>query len=185
MLRIPTPTSPDSSQSSSTPPGVFVLSVVAGLILIVLGGKSFYYDYLILQKMTHLSQEYQPTPARMLQVRVRRDTTESGDKCYPDVLFEYFVAGKSVWGWRFSYEEEPRHRSYWEKRLQNYHVGDTVTAYVNPLDAKDSFVEKKTDSLLRPGLKAGVAAVFVLFGTLLLLIPVVTGLGNLFGKKRE
>jgi len=98
MQRIPTSSHAEQPQNSSTPPGVFVLSIVAGIILMVLGGKSFTYDYLILHKLTHLNEEYQATPAKMLQVEVRRDTTESGDKTYPDVLFEYFVAGKTVPG---------------------------------------------------------------------------------------
>ncbi len=182
-MRFPNSDPPEEKQASHTPFGVFLLSFIAGIILVVLGGKSLHDDYRVLHKLTHLDEEYRPTTAKMLQVQVRRDSLQSGDKCYPDVLFEYFVEGKSVWGWRFSYEEEPRHRAYWEKRLARYRVGDTVTAYVSPLDPKDSFLEKKSDSLLRPGLKTAMAAVFVLIGILLTLIPVTMLLGNLAKKK--
>ncbi len=178
-----TPTSEDSEDIQSLPVGVRLLSLVAGLILMVLGWKSLVPDYQLLHKLTHLEQEFLPTPGKMLQVQVRRDSLGSGDKYYPDVLFEYFVDGQSIWGWRFSYEDEPRHKAYWEKRLSQYHVGDMVTTYVSPKDSKDSFVEMKRDSLIRPLFKALLAAVFVLFGAFLFAIPVTAFIGKLFRSK--
>ncbi|HAO98747.1 MAG TPA: hypothetical protein DCQ83_01745 [Fibrobacteres bacterium] len=177
-----TPEPPEDIES--LPFGVRFLSLVAGLMLVLLGGKSLISDYRILHKLTHLDSEYRETPATMLQVRVRRDSAESGDKYYPDVLFEYFVNGQSVWGWRFSLEEEARPKAYWEKRLNSYHIGDPVTAHVSPLDPKDSFVETKRDSLLRPVLKLLMAAVFVLFGMLLFAFPVASFAGKVFRSSR-
>ena len=176
--------SENTEDIQNLPAGVRIISLIAGVILMVLGWKSLGPDYRLFHKLTHLEQEYGMTPARMIQVRVRRDSTDAGDRCYPDVLFEYFVGGKSIWGWRFSYEEEPRHRAYWEKRLSRYHVGDAVTAHVNPMDSKDAFVEMKTDSLIRPLFKILLAAAFVAFGALLFAIPVIAFIGMLFRSKR-
>ena len=181
-MRLPFSETTEESQNAPAPMGVQLIALAAGLILMVLGWKSLTDDYRLLHKLTHLDQEYRPTASKILQVKVRRDSLESGDKYYPDLLFEYFVEGKSIWGWRFSYEEEPRHKSYWEQRLARYHAGDTVTAYVDPANPKDSFLEKKTDSLIRPLLKALLAAVFVLFGALLFAIPASTFLGKLLKK---
>ena len=176
--------SEDSEDIQSLPAGVRVISLVAGIILMVLGWKSLVPDYQLFHKLTHLDQEYAPTPGKILQVKLRDDSTNRGDKCYPDVLFEYFVNGKSIWGWRFSHEEEPRHRAYWEKRLGRYHVGDTVTVYVSPLDSKDAIVEMKTDSLIRPLFKILLALAFMAFGGLLLAIPVIAFVGMLFRSKK-
>lgn len=182
-MRIQAPKPPDDTQS--LPSGVRVISLIAGVILLVLGWKSLVSDCHLLYKFTHLDSEYRPTPAKILQVKLRRDTNETGDKYYPDVLFEYFIDGKSVWGWRFSYEEEPRRKAYWENRLGRYHPGDAVTAHVNPDDFKDSFIEEKTDSLLRTLIKALVAGGFVVLGGLLFSIPVLAFLNNLIRGKRS
>jgi hypothetical protein len=181
-MRIQAPKSPDDTQS--LPSGVRLISLIAGVILLVLGWKSLVPDCRLLYKLTHLDSVYRPIPAKILQMKLRRDTIETGDKYYPDVLFEYFIDGKSVWGWRFSYEEEPRHKSYWEKRLASYHTGDSVTAHVNTDDFKDSFIEEKTDSLLRTLIKALVAGGFVVLGGLLFCIPVLAFLNNLMRGKR-
>ncbi len=182
---MPIKTSEDTEDIQSLPAGVRIISLLAGVILMVLGWKSLVPDYQLFHKLTHMDQAYLPTPGKILQVNIRRDTAATGDKCYPDVLFEYFVDGKSIWGWRFSYEDEPRHRAYWEKRLSRYHVGDTATAYVNPKDPKDSFVEKKTDSLLRPLLKILLAAAFMAFGVFLFAIPVIAFFGMLFRSRKS
>ena len=182
-MRLPVQETAEESQNDPAPVGVHLIALIAGVILIVLGWKSLTDDYRLLHKLTHLDEVYRPMPSKMLQVASRRDSLESGDKYYPDVLFEYFVDGKSIWGWRFSYEEEPRRKAYWERRLASYHPGDTVTAYVDPANPKDSFIEKKTDSLIRPLLKALLAGVFVLFGGLLFAIPAMTFSGKLLGKK--
>ena len=188
-MRIPmfmiVPTSEDTEDIQSLPAGVRIISLVAGVILMVLGWKSLVPDYQFLHKLTHLDQEYLSAPGKILQVKVRRDTSTTGDKWYPDVLFEYFVDGKSIWGWRFSFEEEPRNRAFWEKRLSRYHVGDTATVYVSPKDPKDSFVEKKTDSLLRPLLKILLAGAFMTFGMLLFAIPVIAFMGKLMRFNRS
>jgi Protein of unknown function (DUF3592) len=149
-----------------------------------MGLKSVLQDYRSIHKLTHLDEEYRAIPAKFLLVQTRRDTTTSKEEYYPDIRFEYFVAGKSVWGWRFSWEEEPRSRSYWEKRLERYHAGDTVTAYVNPDDAKDSFVEKKWDNLFRQFLKAAVGLGFMGVGGILCVIPVMGWFEKLLGRDR-
>ena len=177
------PPTESAEDIQSLPLGVRLISLFAGIILLVLGWKSLVPDYKLIQKMTHLDQYYQPTPGKMLQVAIRGDTLSHGKKCYPDVLFEYFVDGQSVWGWRFSYEDEPRRKTLWEKRLGSYHVGESVTVYVNPNDAKDSFIEKKRDSILRPVLKALLAAAFMTFGAFLFSIPTFAFVGWLFRKR--
>ncbi len=154
------------------PAGTQILALIAGLVLAVMGLKSMMQDYRIVHRLTHLDQVYRPTPAKFLRVGERRDTSGAVNAYYPDVLYAYSVRGKSVWGWRFSFEEEPRPFWYWQRRLDRYHVGDTVTAYVNPHDPKDSFVEDKHGNLLRPLLKGAVGLGFFLAGAVLFVIPV-------------
>jgi hypothetical protein len=165
--------SPDETSGDAAPGipfGVQLLAIIAGLVILVMGAKSIGQDYRDIHKMTHLDSEYQALPGKWLQVNVRQDASNSA-KFYPDVLFEYFVQGKSVWGWRLSLEEHPHGREYWAKRLAGYKVGDTVTVHVSPADAKDSFVEMKTDGIFRPLLKSLVGVAFCIFGGLLLFIP--------------
>jgi hypothetical protein len=153
---------------------VQLLAVIAGLIILVLGAKSVLQDYDVIHKLTHLDAEYRATPAKWVQVKVRQDTTGGGEY-YPDVLFEYFVEGQSVWGWKLSLEEIAKPEAYWKERLKNYREGDTVTAYVNPkrpTDPNESFVEMRHDGLLRPLLKGAVGVAFCLFGGFLVLVPI-------------
>lgn len=152
------------------PFGVQLLAVVAGIVIFVMGVESILQDYRAVRKITRLEESYVKMPARWLQVGVRADAGSSS-KFYPDVLFEYFPDGKSVWGWRLSLEENPRSREHWEQRLAGYKAGDTVTAYVSPTDPKDSFVEPRTDGVFRYVLKGLVGVGFVVFGGLLVGIP--------------
>jgi hypothetical protein len=153
------------------PFGVQLLAFLAGIVIFVMGVESILQDYRVIRSLTHLDTEYTPMKGTWLQVHVRRDSSSSG-KYYPDVLFEYFPEGESVWGWRLSLEEHPREEGYWEERLKHYKVGDTVTVYVRPGDPKDSFVEPRTDGIFRYVLKGLVGAGFCVFGGLLVLIPV-------------
>lgn len=76
-------------------------------------------------------------------------------------------------------------------RLSSYRVGDTVTAYVNPLDPKDSFIEKKTAGVQRVLSKAMLGAAFGLFGGTLVVLSILgfvrrpTGAGPDGGKKKR
>lgn len=165
-----------------TPAGVRWLALLAGLLIAGLGAKSVSQDIRIIHKLTHLDALYPPLPAKFLKVDVRNDSLGKSSDWYPDVLFEYFVDGKSVWGWRFSFEEEPQSKAYWEARLRNYQLGAHVTAYVNPLDPKDSFLEKKRDGLARPILKALLGMGFSLAGILLFGLTVWGWIRNLLGR---
>jgi hypothetical protein len=178
-----TPDEPPET-TGSIPFGVKLLAVIAGIVILVMGAESMRQDYREIRKLTHLDTDYRAQPGTWVQVKVRQDSSGSG-KFYPDVLFEYFVGGKSVWGWRLSLEEHPRPEGYWENRLAGYRVGDTVTVHVNPLDAKDSFVEMKTDGLIRPLLKGLVGLAFCVFGAFLLFIPLGGWLRSLRGRSRS
>jgi hypothetical protein len=106
-------------------------------------------------------------------VKVRRDSSGNETQYYPDVLYEYFVDGKSVWGWKLSHEEEPQPRAYWEDRLRGYKEGDTVSAYVHRVDPKDAVLDPRHDGdLHRLVLKIAVGAGFFLAGMALFAIPV-------------
>ena len=165
--------------SPGLPFGVQLLAVIAGIVIFVMGAESILQDYRDIHKITHLESEYRAQTGTWIQLGVRQDSSASR-KFYPDVLFEYFVDGKSVWGWRLSLEEHPKPKEFWEERLKGYKVGDTVTVHVNPEDGKDSFVEMKTDGIFRPLLKGLVGVAFCVFGGLLLIIPV----GGWLKKKR-
>ena len=88
--------------------------------------------------------------------------------------------GKRVWCWRYSYEEEPKPRSFWENRLRRWRVGDTVTAWVNPAEPKDSLIEKKRDAgLFRLAVKTALGMGFFLAGAVMAALPLWG-----WGKKR-
>lgn len=167
--------------SPGIPVGVQLLALIAGIVIFVMGVESILQDYRVIRGLTHLDTEYKTMRGTWLQVKVRQDSSSSG-KYYPDVLYEYFPEGKSVWGWRLSLEEHPKGAGYWEGRLGNYKVGDTVTVHVRPEDPKDSFVEPRTDGIFRYLLKGLVGVGFCVFGALLVLIPLG---GWLKKKKRE
>jgi hypothetical protein len=166
--------------SPGIPFGVQLLAVIAGIVIFVMGVESILQDYRVIRSHTHLETEYTQMKGTWIQVKVRQDSSSSG-KYYPDVLFEYFPEGKSVWGWRLSLEEHPKGEGYWEERLNNYKVGDTVTVHVRPGDPKDSFVEPRTDGIFRYLLKGLVGVGFCAFGGLLVLIP----FGDWVKKKRR
>lgn len=166
----------------ATPFGVQLLSFLCGLLVAYLGAKSALQDGRHIRKLTHL-EEFTETPGRFLQVRVRRDSSGSGEH-YPDVLYEYFVDGKSIWGWRLSYEDEPRPEAYWKERLARYAVGGTVPVYYNPAEPKDSIVEKKRDSLYRVAMKMGLGVLFLAAGLLLAILPAAAWIRKGMGIRR-
>lgn len=169
------PKNPDARSDATgahVPFGVRLLALLAGTVFLLLSVKSVMQDYRLYYKLTHLDELYEAVPAVMLKVDVRRD--ESGhDEFYPDILFDARVQGNSVWGWRLSLEENPADSAYWVERLAPYRVGDTVTAYVNPDDPKDSFLEKKSEGLQRVLSKAVLGAAFGLFGGTLVVLSII------------
>ena len=178
------PAKHESDGPSSVPFAVQLLGFLAGAVILMLAGKSVLQDWRLAHKLTHLDALYEAVPATWVKVAVRRDA--SGDaEFYPDVLFDYHVGGKSVWGWRFSLEETPHDSAYWAERLASYAVGDTVTAFVNPKDPKDSFVEKKTEgTTYRIRLRAFMGLAFCLFGGTLVVLALSGWLRNSSPKKK-
>jgi hypothetical protein len=168
------PAADEPEAPSSTPLGVQVLSFLCGLLVAFLGFKSAFQDWRHIDKLTHLDA-FVETPGRFLQVKVRRDSSGSGEY-YPDILFEYFVDGKSIWGWRLSYEDEPRPEAYWRERLAGYAEGKPVTVYYNPAEPKDSIVEKKRDSLYRVSMKMALGLLFLAAGLVLAVLPALSWL---------
>lgn len=153
-----------------TPMGVQILAFLCGLVVVYLGCKSTWQDYSRIKKFDRLDGLLE-TSGRFIQVKVRRDTTGSEDDYYPDILYEYFVAGKSIWGWRLSYEEEPKPKAFWEARLAGYKQGTPVPVYYDADAPKDAIVEKKHDGLGRIWLKMALGGGFVLVGLVLALLP--------------
>jgi Protein of unknown function (DUF3592) len=171
----------EAENSAGTPIGVQVLSFLCGLVVVFLGFKSIYQDYTSIKKLTHLDQ-FVETQGKFLQIKVRHDSTGSPDEFYPDVLYEYFVDGKSIWGWRLSYEEMPESRSFWENRLKKYAVGSTVSVFYNPALPKDAIVEKKYDSLYRTWMKMLLGFGFFLAGMVLAVLPTLNLIKSLIRK---
>lgn len=159
----------DAEPPASLPAGIQLLSFLCGLLVAFLGFKSAHQDWRLLDKLTHLDA-FVETPGRFLHIKVRRDSAGTGE-FYPDVLYEYFVDGKSIWGWRLSYEEEPKPEAYWKERLAGYAVGKPVPVFYNPALPKDSIVEKKRDSLYRLIMKLGLGVLFLAAGILLAVLP--------------
>lgn len=180
----PKPPSPadEPAGSAGVPFGVRLLALLAGTVFLLLSGKSVVQDYQLYYKLTHLDELYVATPATWLKVEVRRDASGSAEY-YPDILFDANVSGQSVWGWRLSLEETPGDSAYWVARLAGYKVGDTVTAYVNPNDPKDSFIEKKTDGVQRILSKAMLGAAFGLFGGTLVVLSALGFLRGAMGSR--
>lgn len=167
----------ESREGGAVPAGVIWLCLGAGLLFSWMGARSAEKDYADLKRLTSV-ESYRATPARWLKVAVRHDSTGSAEDHHPDVLYEYFVKGESIWGWRLSYEDLPHAKTFWEMRLKPYRVGDTVTAYVSPLDKKEAVIEKRNDGLLRPYLKVAMSLAFAGLGVLLLSVPVWTALAG-------
>jgi hypothetical protein len=179
------PSSSDEPITGSTIPfGVRLLALLAGLVFLLLSGKSVKQDFDLGYKLTHLEDLYVAVPAKWLKVDVRRDASGS-DEFYADILFDMNVKGQSVWGWRLSLEEIPGDSAYWVTRLAPYRVGDTVTAYVNPLDPKDSFIEQKTDGIHRVISKALLGAAFGLFGGTLVVLSLLGFLRKASGEGKK
>jgi len=155
-----------------TPLGVQVLAFLCGIVVVYLGLKSMRQDYRLASKMAGLDK-YSETPGKMLRVGIRRDSLGTEAEPYPDVLYEYFVDGKSIWGWRLSYEDEPKPRPFWTERLAGYAVGSEVRVYFDPSLPKEAILEKKHDGLHRTWLKMGLGGGFVLAGSLLAVLPAI------------
>lgn len=172
---------PDSA--AGMPFGVQLLSFLCGLVVAVLGFKSVRQDFIAIRKLTHLDR-YTETPGTFIKVNVRKDSLGSAEESYPDVLYEYFVGGKSIWGWRLSYEEEPKPQAYWEKRLAGYRVGAPVPVYYDPDLPKESILEKKHGSIFRTWMKMLLGMGFVAAGLTLSVLPAITWLRGLF-KPRQ
>jgi hypothetical protein len=181
--------SPDEHDApSSVPFGVQLLAFLAGTVFLLLAGKSVLQDARLVHRMKNLESYYEPVPAKWLKVEVRRDASGSNE-FYPDVLFDANVNGASVWGWRLSLEEKPADSAYWAGRLANYRVGDTVTAWVDRKNPKDSFIEMRAEGAQRVFSKMLLGAAFGLFGATLVVIAVGgwirAGFGNATPKKRK
>ena len=160
----------ESEPAGGTPQGVQILAFLIGLVFAFLGFKSAWSDYLLIDKMTHL-ERFTETDGRFLQVKVRGDSLGASGESYPDVLYEYFVDGKSIWGWRLSFEDEPRTKAYWEERLSGYRKDAPVKVYYNGALPKESIVEKKHDGLYRLVLRMAMGIGFLLVGLVLTLLP--------------
>ncbi len=161
----------DQDAGGGMPQGVQILAFLCGLLVAYLGFKSTWQDYSRISKL-HGLDRFAEAPGRFLRVKVRRDSTGSGQDYYPDVLYEYSVAGKSIWGWRLSYEEEPKPKAYWEGRLAGYSQGGSVAVYYDGANPKDAILEKKHDGLYRIWLKMLLGAGFLLVGMVLAVLPV-------------
>jgi hypothetical protein len=160
----------EQDAGGGTPQGVQILAFLCGVVVAYLGFKSAGQDYSRLGKLRHLDR-FVETPGKLLQVKVRRDSVGPENDYYPDVLYEYFVDGKSVWGWRFSYEEEPKPKAYWEARVAGYAEGGAVKVFYDAAAPKDSILEKKHDGLYRICLKMALGAGFLLVGLVLAVLP--------------
>ncbi|MDB5051159.1 MAG: hypothetical protein JWO30_4230 [Fibrobacteres bacterium] len=167
----------EDDAGGGTPLGVQILAFLCGLVVAYLGFKSTWQDYSQISKLHHLDR-FVETPGKFLRVDVRRDSLGPKDDYYPDVLYEFFVDGKSVWGWRLSYEEEPKPRTYWETRLAGYAQGGTIKVFYKAGEPKESILEKRHDGLYRIWLKMGLGAGFLLAGLVLVVLP----LGGWFRK---
>ncbi len=153
-----------------TPQGVQILAFLCGLVVAFLGFKSTWSDYTLIDKMGHLDR-FQETDGKFLKAGIRTDTLGATREYYPDVLYEYFVDGKSIWGWRLSYEEEPKPKAFWEGRVSGYAKGAAVKVFYNRLEPKDSILEKKHDGLYRVWMKMLLGLGFMLVGVLLAVLP--------------
>ncbi|MDB5103263.1 MAG: hypothetical protein JWP91_952 [Fibrobacteres bacterium] len=154
-----------------TPLGVQILAFLCGIVVAYLGFKSTWSDFSQIRKLDHL-ERFRETDGRFLKVDVRKDSVGSADDFYPDVLYEYFVDGKSIWGWRLSYEEEPNSKAYWEGRLSAYAKGSPIKVYYDGDKPKDSILEKKHGGLYRIWIKMALGAGFLLTGLTLAVLPV-------------
>ncbi|MDQ3001784.1 MAG: DUF3592 domain-containing protein [Fibrobacterota bacterium] len=174
----------DGDTLNGTPIGVQILAFLSGLLIAFLGFKSTWQDFTHINKLSHL-ERFLETPGKLLQVKVRIDSTGSADDYYPDVLYEYFVDGKSIWGWRLSYEEVPKSKAYWEERLAQYATEAPVKVYYNAAQPKDAIIEKKHEGLFRIWLKMGLGAGFLLVGLVLVVIPLTSWLRRLSASRTQ
>jgi hypothetical protein len=157
---------PEPETAGGLPQGVRILAFLCGLLVCWLGFKSARQDWKRIESLTHLDRLV-PAAGKILHAQVRVDSAGSGEDWYPDVLYEFFIDGKSVWGWRLSYEEEPGTKAYWEDRLKGYAAGNPVGVFYDPAAPKDAILEKKHDSLFRVWMKLGLGAGFLIVGLIL------------------
>ena len=167
--------------ASGVPAGVQVIAFLCGLAMAFLGMKSAWEDWRHIDKLSHL-ERFTSAPGTFLEVKVRHDSSGSPDDWHPDVLYEYFVDGKSVWGWRLSYEEEPMPRAHWEKRLTGYSKGKAAIVFYDPSEPKESILEKKHDSLYQSGMKLGLGLLFFIAGAVLAALTAAAWMKSLIGK---
>ncbi len=167
--RLPTPTE-KAEENEVTPTGVYLLAFIAGLVFGWLGFKSSFQDFRSLYEMTHFEQAYFHIPGKILQVHIRQDSSGVENQFYPDVLYDFLLDGKSVWGWRLSYEEDPKPRAYWEKRLDPYHIGDSVMVYALKRDPqKITVIETQISPMHRLIIKGVLGLAFLTVGAMLAL----------------
>jgi Protein of unknown function (DUF3592) len=164
------PVQEEPEPAGGTPLGVQVLAFLCGLVVAYLGFKSSWADYTQIDKLRHL-ERFTATAGKFLEVKVRGDTTGSSGDFYPDVLYEYFVDGKSIWGWRLSFEDEPKPKAYWEGRLAGYAKGAPIQVYYNPALSKESIIERTHDGLYRMWLRMALGVGFLGAGLLLCVLP--------------
>ncbi len=162
--------------------GVQFLAFAVGIVLIVLGLGSLRQDWKGMRQLTNL-EDLLETEGRVLKAEVRSDTSGAEDEFYPDMLFEYFIDGKSVWGWRLSLEEKAQPREYWVKRLEKYRVDDRIPVYFDRENPAYSMLEKRNDGLFRPLLSLTVSGGFTLFGLLLALVPLSAWMARFRNRK--
>lgn len=168
---------PESETTAGVPRGVRILAFLCGLLVCWLGFKSARQDWRRIDTLIHLDR-LASAPGKFLHVQVRKDSTGSSEDWYPDVLYEYSVDGKNIWGWRLSFEEEPKPKAYWEKRLQAYAPGAPITVYYDPAHPKESIVEKKHDNLFRVWMKLALGAGFLVVGLILSGLSLAGGFGK-------
>ena len=176
-MKIGTARQSESEAAAGVPRGVRILAFLCGLLVCWLGLKSARQDWRRIDRLTHLDRLVS-APGKFLRVQVRKDSTGSSEEWYPDVLYEYSVEGKNIWGWRLSFEEEPKPKAYWEQRLQGYAPGTPITVYYDPALPKESIVEKKHDNLFRVWMKLALGTGFLLVGVVLSGLSLAGGFGK-------
>lgn len=145
------------------PHGMKLLAIAAAILFMVMGTRSALKDLTEWRRLSSL-ESYLTAPGIWIKVDVRQDTARSSGQFHPDILYDYYPEGKSIWGWRLSYEEKPKNKKEWEDRLKPYRVGDSVRVYWNPADPKDAVIEKKHDGYWRVGLNMAVGILFAIAG---------------------
>src|SRR5690606_7159127 len=78
---------PEEPPPESVPFSVQLLAFLAGVLILLLAGKSAVQDFRLARKLSHPERYYETVPATWIKLGVRRDA--SGEAAfYPDVLFD-------------------------------------------------------------------------------------------------